>query len=139
MYRVGTWVGAKRWPNRMSHPDNWGKPIGGQVIDFTDPRAWANTPQFPADNPHAGDVMGVALKAKSEGHLDNVIPVYWDFGSHRRVCWERINEVHTFEEDIALWKAAKAMKWDELIHPRRRKARTIAEFLPETMQHLAPA
>jgi hypothetical protein len=76
MYRVGTWVGAKRWPNRMSHPDSWGKPIGGQVIDFTDPRAWANTPQFPVDNPHAGDVMGVALKTKAEGRLEDVIPVY---------------------------------------------------------------
>ena len=43
------------------------------------------------------------------------------------------------DEAIALWKAAKAMKWDQLLHPRRKKSRNIAEFLPATLQHLAHA
>lgn len=58
MFKVGTFVGAKRWPNHASHPDAWGKPIGGKVLEFCDIRAWANTIQFPMDNPPPGDVMG---------------------------------------------------------------------------------
>lgn len=136
MLKVGTWVGAGRWPNQDAHPNQWDKPVRGQVLDFCDVRAWANSVYFPEDVPHAGDVMGVALKLKAEGRLDNLTPVYWDFTTHRRVLWERASRLRPYEEDVLLWRAAKAMRMDELEHPRRRKPRDIREFLPEPQKHL---
>ncbi|HEY4541375.1 MAG TPA: hypothetical protein VIG66_03265, partial [Noviherbaspirillum sp.] len=64
MIKTGNWVGAGRWPQQDAHPDKWPKPLRGQVLDFCDVRAWANSIHFPEDNPHAGDVMGLALKLR---------------------------------------------------------------------------
>lgn len=139
MFKTGTWVGAGRWPNKNAHPDHWHKPVRGQVVDFCDVRAWANTIHFPEDNPHAGDVMGLALKLRSEGKLEGLTPVMWDFITHRRVYWEKTAELRAYEDDVVLWRAAKALRLDEIQHPRRRKRRDIREFLPEQQQHLALA
>src|SRR6478735_1809519 len=65
MFKAGTWVGAGRWPNQHAHPDHWSKPFRGQVLDFCDVRAWANSIHFPEDVPHAGEVMGVALRLQA--------------------------------------------------------------------------
>ncbi|WP_194723416.1 hypothetical protein [Noviherbaspirillum malthae] len=137
MFKTGTWVGAGRWPNQHSHPDQWHKPLRGQVIDFCDVRAWANSVQFPEDVPHAGDVMTLALRMKNEGKLNGLTPVCWDFVTHRRVLWEKTTALRSYEDDVLLWKAAKAMRTDEIQHPRRRKPRDIREFLPQQQQHLA--
>lgn len=137
MFKTGTWVGAGRWPNQTAHPDKWHKPLRGQVIDFCDVRAWANTIHFPADTPHAGDVMGVALKWQAEGALKGLTPVYWDFVTHHRVLWEKTSALRPYEDDVVLWRAAKALRVDEIAHPRRRKPRDIREFLPHQQQHLA--
>lgn len=139
MLKVGTWVGAGRWPNETAHPDQWQKPLRGQIIDFCDVRAWANSLHFPEDVPHAGDVMGFALRMKTEGKLDGLTPVFWDFITHRRVYWEKTARLRTYEEDVLLWRAARAMRMDELEHPRRRKPRDIREFLPEQQKHLSLA
>src|SRR3954447_20436473 len=64
MFKTGTWVGAARWSNQHAHPDHWHRPIRGQVLDFCDVRAWANSIHFPEDVPNAGAVMGVALKLR---------------------------------------------------------------------------
>lgn len=137
MFRTGTLVGAGRWPNQSAHPNLWQKPVSGQVLDFCDVRAWANTIHFPVDNPHAGDVMGVALKLRAEGALSGLVPVVWDFGTHRSVLWERELALRPYEEDVVLWRAAKALRLDELRHPRRRKPRDLREFLPQQQRHLA--
>ena len=137
MFKVGTLVGGGRWPNQSLHPDLWQKPVSGQVIDFCDTRAWANSVYFPVDNPHAGDVMGLALKLKGQGMLEGLTPVLWDFVSHRRMTWEKTVTLRSYEEDVSLWRACKAQRLDELRHPRRRKRRGIGEFLPEELQHLA--
>jgi len=139
MLKVGTWVGAGRWPARNAHPDHWPRPLRGQVLDFCDVRAWANSIQFPEDVPHAGEVMGVALKMKAEGRLDGLTPVCWEFDGHRRVLWEKTATLRPYEDDVELWKAARALRRDELEHPRRRKRRDIREFLPEQQKHLALA
>ena len=136
MLKTGTWVGAERWPNRHAHPDHWSKPLRGQVIDFYDVRAWANSIHFPEDVPNAGDVMGLALKLQAEGKLEGLTPVCWDFITHRRVFWERTANLHPYEDDVLLWKAAKAMKLDQIQHPRRRRPRDIREFLPEQQRYL---
>lgn len=139
MFKPGTPVGASRWPNQSAHPDHWHKPIRGQVLDFCDVRAWANSIHFPEDVPHAGDVMGAALKLKAEGRLDGLTPVLWDFITHRRVAWEKTASLRTYEDDLTLWRAARELRRDEIAHPRRRKPRDIREFLPEQQRHLALA
>jgi len=139
MFRTGTWVGSGRWPNQHAHPNQWQKPLRGQVIDFCDVRAWANSIYFPEDSPHAGDVMGVALRLKAEGKLDGLTPVFWDFLTHRRVTWERTDGLRAYEDDVMLWRAARALRLDEIEHPRRRKPRDIREFLPEQQRHLSLA
>jgi hypothetical protein len=137
MLKVGTSVGAGRWPNQTAHPDLWQKPIMGQVIDFCDARAWANSIYFPTDNPHPGDVLGLALKLREQGVLDDLTPVYWDFVTHQRVMWEKTSQLRPYADDVSLWRASKALRLDEIRHPRRRRRRDIGEFLPEDMQHLA--
>lgn len=139
MFKAGTLVGRGRWPNQNAHPDHWQKPVRGQVLEFCDVRAWANTIDFPEDVPHAGEVMGHALKAKAAGKLDGLTPVLWDFGSHRRVLWEKTESLRPYEDDVVLWHAARAMRRDEIEHPRRRKQRDIREFLPDQQKHLALA
>jgi hypothetical protein len=110
MFKTGTWVGASRWPDQAAHPDHWHKPIRGQVLDFCDVRAWANSIHFPEDVPHAGEVMGVALRLQAQGKLDGLTPVCWDFITHRRVLWEKTTALHPYEDDVLLWKAAKALR-----------------------------
>lgn len=137
MLKVGTLVGAGRWPNQSAYPDLWEKPLAGKVLDFCDIRAWANSIYFPTDNPHPGEVMTLALKLREQGVLEGVTPVHWDLHSHQKVTWEKTSSLRPYAEDVALWKAAKALRMDEIEHPRRRKRRDIGEFLPHDMQHLA--
>jgi len=137
MWKTGAWVGAGRWPNQDAHPDFWHKPLRGQVLDFCDVRAWANSIHFPEDNPHPGAVMGMALKLREQGVLNGVAPVLWDFGSHRRVTWEREAALRPYEDDVVLWRAARALRLDELKHPRRRKRRELRDFLPSPQRGLA--
>lgn len=137
MLKVGMLVGAGRWPNQMTHPDLWQKPIAGHVLEFCDVRAWANSIYFPTDNPHVGEVMGLALKLRDQGLLKELTPVYWDFITHQRVMWEKTTSLRPYAEDVSLWRACKALRLDEIKHPRRRKRREIGEFLPDEMQHLA--
>lgn len=139
MFKTGTWVGAGRWPNSSAHPDFWHKPLRGQVLDFCDARAWANSIYFPEDNPHAGAVMGKALALREEGALKGLIPVRWEVGAEQRVFWERAENLRSCEADMRLWKAARAMRLDELQHPRRRKPRSLDDFLPATQRDLGLA
>ena len=118
MLKPGMLVGAGRWPNRTEHPNLWEKPLSGRVIDYCDIRAWANSIHFPTDNPHAGEVMGTALKLKEQGALDGLVPVCWDFGTHQRVTWEKQSALRPYEEDVSLWRACKELRLDEIQHPQ---------------------
>ena len=137
MFKTGSLMGAGRWPNQDAHPDFWQKPLRGQVLDFCDARAWANSIHFPEDNPHVGDVMGVALQLREQGLLKGLTPVWWDFGTHHRVLWEKEAVLRPYEEDLVLWRAARALRMDELRHPRRRKRRELSDFLPPPQRGLA--
>lgn len=140
MFRIGSWVGGERWPNRTAHPDQWGRPIGGQVLDPESSVAWANTPEFPTSQPSGAEVMNHVLALRKQGKLVDAVPVLWDFGDGTRVIkWERASRLRPYKDDMSLWKAAMAMRRDELAHPRRQKPRSLAEFLPEDLKHLAPA
>ncbi|HVL76814.1 MAG TPA: hypothetical protein VM406_12425 [Noviherbaspirillum sp.] len=137
MFKTGSWVGAGRWPNQDAHPDMWHKPLRGQVLDFCDVRAWANSIYFPEDNPHAGEVMGVALRLREQGLLEGLTPVWWDHGTHRRMTWERSAALRSAEDDLVLWRAAREQRRDEIEHPRRRRRRSLHEFLPPSQRTLA--
>ena len=136
--RVGSWVGASRWPNRAAHPDKWGRPIGGQVLDVMSTCVWAHTLEFPVPQPDGGLVMAHVMSLRKQGKLDGVVPVLWDYGDHRQIRWERVDGLRQFSDDIRLWRASKAMRRDELDHPQR-KPRPLSDFLPQTYRHLAPA
>ena len=138
-FRVGSWVGASRWPNRAAMPDLWGRPIGGQVMDVMAPQAWANTPLFPTGQPDGALVMNHVLDLRKEGLLEGVVPVMWDFQGSRQIKWEMVEKLRPYSDDIHLWNATRAMRRDELAHPRRRKPREITEFLPQALQYLATA
>ena len=81
--------------------------------------------------------MTVALRLQHEGKLRGLVPVSWDFGNHQRVFWEKESALRSYEDDVVLWRAAKAMRMDEIEHPRRRRPRDIRDFLPQQQQHLA--
>jgi hypothetical protein len=139
MFKTGSWVGAGRWPDQEAHPDLWLKPLRGQVLEFCDTRAWANSIHFPEDNPHAGAVMGIALKLRAQGALVGLTPVLWDFGAYRRVLWEKVAALRPYEEELVVWRAARALRQDTLRHPRRRKPRSLRDFLPAPQRDLALA
>lgn len=131
-----SWVGAGRWPNREAHPDFWGKPFAGEVLDIFDRRAWANSLEFPTDNPHPGEVATVAIRSQKDGRLNGRVPVLWDFRTHREVRWELEEKLRTYKDDVACWNAAKKQKLDAMAHPRRRTQRHFSDFLPEPLRSL---
>ena len=139
MFKVGTWVGAKRWPNRAAHPDLWGQPFGGRVLSVDEPVAWSHSFDFPTATPNSVDVMNHVIRLRKEGKLDGRVPVLWNFLTHRLIQWEPEDRLRTYQEDLILWRAEKEMRRDELEHPRRRTPRQLADFLPADRRHLAPA
>lgn len=140
MFRPGSWVGAGRWSNQAAHPDLWGKPLGGQVLEVDSPAAWANTPEFPVSKPDGAQVMNHITELRKQGKLEGAVPVLWDLGNSTRVIkWERETNLRSYGDEMHLWKARKAMRLDEIAHPRREKKRPLASFLPEPLKHLAPA
>ena len=139
MFRPGMWVGAGRWANQSSHPDLWGKPLGGQIVSTDSPAAWANTPEFPVRNPDSAQVIIHISELRKQGKLEGAVPVLWDYGDgHRVIKWEKETCLRPYGDEMHLYKARKLMRLDELAHPRREKRRPLASFLPEPLKHLAP-
>lgn len=85
MCRVESWVGASHWPNRAAQPSQWGKPLGGRVLELDAPMAWAGTPDFPVSQPDGAQVMNHVMARRKAGKLDGVLPVMWDYGDGHRV------------------------------------------------------
>lgn len=132
--KPGTWVGAERWPNRASHPNFWGKPHAGQVLDVFDCRAWANSLDFPVDNPPIPEVVALVSKYQREERLVDRVPVLWTFDGQKRVLWERLSSLRPYAEDVARWRATMNQYLDRIAHPRRQGLRKITEFLPENLK-----
>lgn len=90
-----------------AHPDCWGRPWGGVVLEQTDPRAWAGTTAFPDEYPNPLAIACHVARCESQGLLDDRIPVFWDFG---RVWWERPEAIRPYDEDQAAWRIAREAK-----------------------------
>ncbi|WP_432263234.1 hypothetical protein [Cupriavidus sp. TMH.W2] len=135
----GEWVGAGYWANRLSHPDSWGRPMLGRILDPADRRAWANSFEFPESSPDLGQVMSLVIKYKAEGKLDDKVPIEWHFRDVRIVRWELIRNLRSAKDEHVYWRALRSQRLDEINHPRRKSKRPLTEFLPEGFFHLVPA
>lgn len=138
MFRIGEWVGSGLWANRLSHPNDWGRPHFGQVLDLADGQAWANSTEFPVPVPDLGAVMTHVLREQAQGKLKDIIPVRWEFvRGLPQVRWHKISSLRSKDDEYALWKALRAQELDRRNHPRRRTSRPLSDFLPESFLHLA--
>jgi len=86
-----------------------------------------------------GKVMSLVLRLKADGLLDDRVPVEWNFDNGRVIRWELLSGLRSPKEDLALWKAYKAQRFDEINHPRRRTNRPLRDFLADGFIHLAPS
>ena len=106
--QVGDLVGAQRWPNRGNHPDCWGLPWKGLVLDPRDPRAWANTIAFPVAEPDPVAVRRHVDACVLQGYPPS-IPVLWDFGAAGLTTyWSAAEHLRPFDEDYQAWLVARA-------------------------------
>lgn len=103
---AGDHVGARRWPRSTEHPDNWGTPYRGVVLDRADPTAWAHSLAFPIANPTPTQVAQWLRRV--DGELDSTrVPVRWDFDGTTAVHWERASALVPFATDITHWECAR--------------------------------
>ncbi len=100
--KKGDAVGAQRWPGSSNHPDCWGPPWKGQVLEETDPRAWANTLAFPVASPDPDKVAAHVAQCRTQGMVFWV-PVLWDFGTEQRCYWTRPEDLRSYAEDYLHW------------------------------------
>lgn len=139
-FRTGEWVGSGYWANRASHPDFWGRPLLGRVLDPCDGRVWAHSFEFPEATPDLARVMSLVLRYQGEGRLEGKVPVEWHFKEYQRLIrWASVNELRSAKDEHVYWQALKQQRLDELKHPRRRTKRPLKEFLPKDFLHLVPA
>lgn len=137
MFKPGTTVGGKLWGNRNAHPSQWSAPFRGTVLAHDEPMAWAYSFEFPTDRPSSAEVKNLVIRYAKEGVLASRVPVLWDLDTHKVVRWERIDKIRLASEDLALWRAEKSLRLEQIAHPRKKEQKTLADFLPENMQHLA--
>lgn len=109
---IKTWmvVGAQRWPYHAAHPECWLQPWKGVVLDRDDPRAWAESVAFPTKRPNRQQV-----KAHVAAHptLANKLPVLWNFGTYKKIFWESVENLRSYEGDVAAWEADRALALQE--------------------------
>lgn len=106
--KIGTIVGARRWPNASAHPDCWEIPWRGELLATDDPRAWANTIAFPTENPDPEAVKKHVAWCNAQG-LVNTVPVLWNFGEKGLVVhWSRPGDLRPYGEDYLDWINARA-------------------------------
>lgn len=100
--KIGTEVGAQRWPLHGAHPGCWGTPWKGTLLATTDPQAWANTMAFPSPTP---DPAKVRRHVRDRAQLLASVPVLWDFGAAGlKVHWERPAALRAYRQDVAAWE-----------------------------------
>jgi hypothetical protein len=105
--RVGTIVGAERWPYQNAHPDAWKQPWKGVVLAPNDPQAWAGSVAFPHGVPTQAEVDAELRQLKAVGLSDDRVPVAWEFG---KVHWERPSSLRPYERDVREWEQARKRK-----------------------------
>jgi hypothetical protein len=104
---VGSEVGARRWPYDAAHPDCWGTPWKGVVLEVDDPRSWAGTFAFPMGAPDPQAVKLHVEVCRGLG-LPLDVPVRWDFGRDGcRVYWEKASDLLPYDDDFAAWTAKR--------------------------------
>ena len=106
MIGPGTLVGARRWPCTGNHPDTWGAPWRGTVLDVRDPAAWDGTAALGAAPTQAA--VDAHLARLGEAASGTTVPVRWAFPDGERVYWERRDALVPYHEDFAAWMAARA-------------------------------
>lgn len=105
--KIGDLVGGNRWPASGNHPDCWGQPWGGIVLEQTDPRAWAGSIAFPVSCPNPDAVKAHVEHLKANSLMDTV-PVLWDFGENgTKIFWHKPEHLKPYAEDYMDWIAAR--------------------------------
>ncbi len=110
--KVGSRVGAGRWPYAACHPDCWGKPWQGLVLAVDDPRAWAGTLAFPGKRPNREAVKAHVAWCRAQGLLDDRQPVLWAFGDRKQVYWESAASLRPYAQDLEAWTAARQAAYE---------------------------
>lgn len=110
--KIGSKVGAHRWPYNAAHPDCWGRPWSGVVLEVTDPRAWAGSIAFPSKPTRAQVAAHVAHCEANGSDFSDRAPVLWDFGPNgSSVHWEKVDgtehAIRPYAEDLEAWSAAR--------------------------------
>ncbi len=119
--KIGTKVGAKRWPYAHAHPGCWNQPWVGTVVAKDDPRVWQGTIAFPGNRlPSAAKVKAHVEWCLSQGLLTG-IPVLWNFDGPTgpRVYWEKPENVVPYADDLAAWELARAEAFALLSAPMK--------------------
>jgi hypothetical protein len=98
----GTEVGMARWPFAAAHPDAWGLPWKGVILDLADPSAWRGTLAFPRGEPDPEAIRAHLRRHPALGV--SCIPVRWGFGE---VHWEPAAALRPYAEDLAAWERAR--------------------------------
>lgn len=114
---AGVEVGSRRWPYSHAHPDCWGRPWKGIVLEHDDPRAWFGTIAFPDGVPSQADVTAHCERLRAEGYLSQRVPVLWDFGTHSKSYFEIPDSLRSYDEDVEAWEEARASAYNRCNKP----------------------
>lgn len=113
--RVGTVVGARRWPYFANHPGCWGTPWKGEVLALNDPRAWAKNVMLSTQQKIDAHVAWCDL----QGLFEDSVPVLWTFGDEKIVYFQTASNLRPYAVDYLDWQAARAAAF------RREEERTV--------------
>jgi hypothetical protein len=115
-FPVGTVVGARRWPYASAHPECWGTPWSGVVLEMNDPRVWSGNPALSSQEKIGGHIAW----CKDRGLLMNTVPVLWDFAGEQVVYFQsatgdaRCHDLKPYAEDYLAWQSARAAAFRKL-------------------------
>ena len=113
--KEGSEVGSRRWPAASNHPDCWGKPWRGVILNQYDPRAWEHTLAFPMDNPDPELVRQYVVKCIQMADAPSGVPVLWDFGEEGHIVyWERGQALSPYADDLADWEECRERAYKSL-------------------------
>lgn len=107
---VGWVVGNKRWPMCSAHPDCWQTPWKGKVLSIASPEAWTNSIAFPNHKPTEEETTAHVRQLINSGFIPSSVPVLWSFegDDKQRVSWELVDNLRSYEADVAEWEAARS-------------------------------
>jgi hypothetical protein len=107
--KIGTVVGARRWPYSYAHGDAGERPWAGVLLANNDPLAWTDTLAFPNRCPSQAEVDAHLARLASLGlDMSDETPVIWAFERGPTVQWERREALRPYAEDVAKWAIERA-------------------------------